>query len=205
MNKVSIKKWEMLRKDNVVEVPLGGLDGATMTVKRTLSFQEATSFVQGSVGLCITQDGKYRPEYRDLAVKIGLISAYANFNVPDDVNKLYDLIYNTDVTDRILEVIDREQFEGLCAAIDKKIEHEGRMMESYAVMETRRLTDHFAALARQMEMTFDGLDAEALGRALQSLSTLSEADERKFAHAVLAEREGEKPADPNKVIEFPKP
>lgn len=205
MNKFSINKWESMRGEDYVEVPVNGLDGVTMTVKYALSLMEMLQLVEDVVSTCFPGEGEFRPEMRDFAFRTGVLTSYANFNMPKDISKQYDLLYNTDAYDQVVEHINQAQYVDIIAAIGERIDHERSKIESQSGLRALEILDKVEELSNQLDGVFNGIDSAAWADILGKIKTISDMDERELAHAVIAERKSEEEAESeksNKVVKL---
>ena len=205
MNKFSINKWESMRGEDYVEFPVNGLDGVSMTVKKSLSLMEMLQFVEDVVSTCFPGDGEFRPEMREFAIMTGVLTVYANFNMPKDVSRQYDLIYNTDAYEQVVRNINQAQFRDIIESIDARIEHELRKMESQSGLRVLEILDKVEALSDQLDGVFNGIDSATWADILGKIKTISDMDERELAHAVIAEKKSEEKAESgkdNKVVKL---
>lgn len=189
MSKFSINKWESMRGNDYTEVPVRGLDGVSMTVKRTLSLMEMMQLVQDVVSTCVPGDGEFRPEMRDFALRAGVLSSYANFNMPKDLNKQYELLYGTDAFDQVVANVNQAQFSHIIFAINERISHERSKMESQSGIRALEILNKVEELSGLLESVFNGIDSAAWTDVLGRIKTISDMDERELAHAIVAERQ----------------
>lgn len=207
MNKVSITKWETLLQANTIKVEVNGLDGVEMTIKTTLSLREMMQFVEDVVSSCVDHaNGTFTPEARGFAIKYALVTTYANFNTPTDISKLYDLLYRTDVVPQILGYIDREQFNEILIAIDKRIEHGMRILESQAAIEVNNVVERMNILAGQFESAFDGVDVGMINQTMENIHAISNMSEERVTRAVLdmQKERAEDATKNNNIVVLPK-
>lgn len=193
MNKVSITKWESMLRDNSVNVEIAGLDGVKMTIKHTLSLQESLQFVEDVVSGCIgSGDNQYTPEVRGFLIKSELLSMYTNFNIPTNLSKLYELIYRTDVIEQVMRHIDMDQFNEMLYAIDKRLEHEVRMIESRTAVKVDGVIERMNAMVNQFEEAFADVDAIKVGQTMDSIRAISRMGEDDIVDAILRLRDENK-------------
>ena len=188
MKNVSITKWETLARKNTIEAPVNGLEDVKMSVKYALSLTEMLQFVEDVVALCVDMDTMdYKPEVLEFAIKAETVTMYTNFNTPTDTGKFYDLIYRTDVVDQIIGLINDEQYYEIRMAIDSKIKHLLRVMESQNAMKAEMVLDRVNAVSDQFESVFNGIDFNEVNNALGSIHKIGNLSEREIASAVLSE------------------
>ena len=93
----------------------------TAQVVRSIGLDKFASAVESSATSCFNEDGEYVPWMEDVAFGHAVLSAYTNIELPDDLHELFDFIINTDVLDRVVTIIDSDQFERLVTAVRRKI------------------------------------------------------------------------------------
>lgn len=95
-----------------------------ISVKHKLGFMDAMRFVRDLAGSCSDIDsGDYTPDGFDFAVKANALIYYAGFAAPSDVSKAYEVVYGTDLFDKVMEIIDRRQFDTLVKAAKDRLEY----------------------------------------------------------------------------------
>ena len=104
--KVEAKEIEL--KDNA-------FSGMKIQVKPTLNIDEANRFVSQIVDSIVgMEDMTYTPEYFDFVVNIAILENYAGFEMGDcPADQMYSLVYNTQLLDQIIPLIDNKQFREL--------------------------------------------------------------------------------------------
>ena len=189
MARISINKWEKALDNNVTEIPLYGVDGVTISIRYSISLMEMLQFVDDVVESCVNgETGEYLPEIKDFAIDKGVLSVYANFSMPDDVAKQYELIYNTEALEQVRRNINIEQLNSIVRAIDKKIDHKLAMMQSTAAMQTNEVVSRLNDLADQLEKSVSGMTSKDIQKFVSSIGNMHGIDEAKLARAVLADR-----------------
>lgn len=145
--------------------------GIFVTIRPQLSLMEMLSFVDGVVKTCFLEaDSRYMPELRDFAIRCSVLEMYANFTLPENVEKRYELVYGCDVYSLILESIDRSQFDAMLAAIDEKI---GHMADANIEAVTRQVNELYAALydlEEKLSAAFEGIDSDSISGLVSAIS-----------------------------------
>lgn len=120
-SKVSINALESIAKEFENEV-IVEWHGINVTVKRTLTLNEMLTFVDSVAKSCFDQaTGAYLPELKDFAIRSNLLDIYANFTLPNNLQRQYDLIWHTDAVDMVLQNINADQFAEMINAIERKV------------------------------------------------------------------------------------
>lgn len=186
VNRISINKLEstMLDKTNVVRMV--GHPDIEITIRRVLPLQEVLQFVEDVVSSCIDSDtGRYIPEIKAFVVRASVLTRYANFTLPKDPEKQYDLIYNTDAYRQVMHNIDTEQYDEIMYAIDERIRHEIAMTESSMASQMAELTAKFNTFINNSEEMFGSVDSADMSALIKNLAKFDGVDESKLAKAVF--------------------
>ena len=105
-SRISINKLESVVKENVVSIPMNGAEDVTITIRRTLPLKDMMQFVENVVSSCVNaQAASYTPEIKEFVIRSEILTTYANFNLPSNVEKQYELVYGTDVVVQVMEYI----------------------------------------------------------------------------------------------------
>jgi hypothetical protein len=112
LKRVSINAFEGIMK----EMDFGGYKsynwrGIDIQVRKYLPLKAMLEFVKNVVGSCMSDDKGYNPEAKEFAIKTNILTMYANFTMPSNIELHYDLVYKTDAVTYVLEHIDEEQIE----------------------------------------------------------------------------------------------
>ena len=91
-------------------------------VTPTLSIKKMLEFVDEVVGTCVDIDnGTYLPEVYELALNVAMLHHYAGFEKAKDIEKAYRVVRETDICERVFEMIDQKQYHAMVVAIDERI------------------------------------------------------------------------------------
>ena len=93
-NHISVTKFEKaVNKDVVVTVPLEGVEDTDIEITKTISLPSMIEFVENVAESCVDMEsGEYTPQVRDFAIKKELLTKYANFTMPTNIEKQYEFI-----------------------------------------------------------------------------------------------------------------
>ena len=185
-SRISINKLEDVLKENIVVVPMRGNEDVNITIRRTLPLKDMMQFVTDAVSSCVdTQSATYTPEIKEFAIRSGILTVYANFNLPSNVEKQYELVYGTGALEQVMEHINTKQLAEIERAIDARIDHEVRMMESVLGAKTREVMSRIDTMVEQFENVFGGVNGEELNGVMQRLAQMDDMTEESIAKAVL--------------------
>lgn len=195
-NKISVNKLESTMQNNVVSIPMAGYEDIEIVVRRVLPLRDVMQFVEDVVSSCVDRDtGSYIPEVQAFATRACVLTQYANFTLPKDSEKQYDLVYNTSAFHQVMDVIDRAQYDEILYSINERIKHEVAMMESSMAAQIADITaklDHFVETSEAMFGSVSDKDMSAL---IHGLANGGRLDEKKIVDAVMDARRQENAAE----------
>lgn len=184
--RISVNKLESVVHNESKAVELYGGDGVSMEIHPVLSLREMMQFVENVVSSCFDADtGRYTPEAKEFAIRANILTLYANFNLPTNIEKQYDLLYKSYVINQLMEHIDTEQLKEIREAIDARIEHEVRMLESTLASKTQEVINRVSSLVEQMEAVFGDMDEESLSSIVKQFASMNVTDSDAMAEAVI--------------------
>lgn len=182
--KVSIALFDKIVKEHFQNEATIQWHEAEVRVKRTLSLKEMLSFVDEVVGSCFHDELGYMPEVKDFAIKSNILTRYANFSVPDNLEHRYQMVYGTDAVDAVCAVIDTTQLQEIVNSINDKIRF---LCDSKATMIQERINDVLNTMEKMRDNTksiFDGITQNDL-KNLMGAITSNGLDEQKLVQAYI--------------------
>lgn len=207
-SRISINKLESVLKENIVVVPMRGNEDVNIIIRRTLPLKDMMQFVENVVSSCVdAETASYTPEIKEFAIRSEILTTYANFNLPSNVEKQYELLYCTDVLCQVMEYINNKQLHEIEVAIDARIDHEVKMIETVLAAKTNEMMLRIEAMVDQFEAAFGGINSDDFNGVVKKLSEMSAMTEESIAKAVMDVQRREIDAKVNeadKVISFPK-
>lgn len=185
-NKISINKLESTMTNNVVSFALDGHPDIEVTVRRVLPLYDVMQLVADVVSTCVdTETGEYIPEVQAFAVRSAVLTMYANFTLPKDPQKQYDLIYNTTAFQQVLDVIDRVQYDEILYSINERIKHEVAMLESTMARQVAELTDNMNRFIKNSEELFGTVGGDDMSALMKNLSKIGKVNEKELVKAII--------------------
>lgn len=153
-------------------------------VKQSLGLNECIEFAKNASELCFSKDGDYMPEMLKFSIGYTTVVMYTDLVLPEDLNDKYKIVTQTDIINRITEVIDKVQYESLMYAIDERIDY--------------KLNSNIDAVSRQIDILygkaedtftkfsemFAGIDVDEFKNIMTTISQ-SKLDEGKLMEAYL--------------------
>lgn len=187
---ISINQWEKLLDKQTVTLPLveGDEESPVIEIKYTLSMEEMVKFVHTVAYGCFVIAGPPKegaptpkefephegdivcmPEIKDFLARRQILTQYANFRMPEDLSKQYELIFNTPVFHRVVQCINMEQMNDMLRSIDVTINNIQQSVQSVG----RVLKKGLGSLLTSMDGLSD-IDPEAIKQLQGSLTQLVE-------------------------------
>lgn len=135
--------------------------GLEVRIKKMLSLTDMMSFVRDVTSSCFAKDThEFIPEIRDFAIRMNVMEMYANFKLPTNLVKRYDVVMRSGAFEMIMEHIDAAQYCSIIGAIDKKI---ANMAEANVEMVHAKLNDlilNFNKLYETLNSVYSGVTQE---------------------------------------------
>lgn len=187
-NTISINQWEKLLDKQAATLQLfeGEEDSPVIEIKYTLSMDEMIKFVHTVAYGCFVVAGKPEddkkklqefephegdivcmPEVKDFLARRQILTQYANFRMPKDLDKQYELIFNTPVFHRVIQCINMEQMNDMLRCIDITINNIQQSIQSVGHV----LKAGLGSLLTSMDDIKD-IDPEAIKQLQSSLTHL---------------------------------
>jgi len=190
VKKVSINALEKCVEESAPSIVNVEWRGIEVTITRRLSLSDMMKFVDGVTNLCFSDDGTYMPEIKDFATRCNVLEMYANFTLPSNIEKRYELVYACDVYATIMGSIDRTQFEVMLAAIDDKIDNRAQANVEAINRQMNELYAAFENLESRLSAVFDGIDGDTMKQLIGAMSN-GKLDEQKLMDAYLDAKKSE--------------
>jgi hypothetical protein len=187
IEKISVDQFESaLADDGIITEKLSGTEDVMIQIKKCLPLDEMLAFVQEVVESCIdVETGEYTPEAYEFAIRVGVLTHYANFTMPDNVERQYFLIYNTHAFKQVLNRIDESQFNDIIHIIGKKINFMLDVISSTAVSKINEVISKLGDIAKASESMFNGLNSEEIAKAVRGISKFKDMSESDLAKTIL--------------------
>ena len=194
--RISINKLESVVNRSVTTVPLAGSENTEIKIRFNLPLGEVLQFVEDVVSSCVDmENATYTPEIMWFSIYSSVLTRYANFNLPTNVEKQYDLIYNTDAVEQVMPYINKQQYDEIIEAIQARISHECAVMENSAIEKINDLVSRMNAYVAQSEAMFGGVDNADMSSLVRNLADIGKIDEEKLIKALVAARNTENVSD----------
>lgn len=191
--KVSIAQFDKIMKENFQNESVIQWHNAEVTVKRTLPLTDMLAFVDDVVKSCFHDKLGFMPEVMDFAIKSNILTRYANFSMPDNLEHRYQMAYATDAVDAVCAVADKTQLQEIVNAINNKVRF---LCDSKATEIEARVNDVLNTMEELRDSTqsiFDGLTQDDLKNIMGAI-TANGLDEQKIVKAYIEQTRGEDPS-----------
>ena len=124
----------------------------------------------------------------DFAIRCSVLEMYANFTLPENVERKYDFVYGCDAYEFVLNEIDEEQFDIIMDAIDEKIEHIANAQADAVMQKANEMIASLEQLESQLSTVFAGIGAEDMAGIVNALKS-GTLDEERLVNAYFDARE----------------
>ncbi len=167
--KVSINSLNKVMKNQRSEKIVDTWHDIEVTIKPSISFIETLEFVNDVVMSCFSDNNGFVPEVMDFAIKSNILSKYANFSLPDDLEHRHDIIYNSDAVQFVCQRINMEQLREITASIDKKIAYLSNSNVMGIQKQTAELIDAFEKVQQSITKMFSGITPDDMAKIIGAL------------------------------------
>ena len=179
-NNVSINTLEKycdgLGQD-VIEMtfPEGDESSITFEVKKILSLEETMRYIEDVVSASIMEDDlMIVPVAREYINRKNVLTYYANFTMPSNSSKAYELVMGaSELIDEIIKSIDEPQYKMIQRCIDERIEFEKHKMLSTQVQQIQKLAGEIEHMTDNFSALFNGVNGEQMSDFIKNMSELS--------------------------------
>lgn len=185
-NRVSITKYDAVTKEHFNQDTVINWHGVDVKVKRNLSLKEMLTFVRDVVEVSFGDNYGYMPELTDLIVKSNILTMYANFRLPEDLERRYEMIYATDAVEMVTKNINTEQLNEIIRAINTKIRFACDTRTREIEARVNDVVNTLEELKTNTEKVFSGVSQEDLKNLLGAVAN-GGVDEEKLVHAYMSE------------------
>lgn len=183
--RISINALEKIAKEQFAESVTKQWFDVEVIIKHSLSLVEMLELVNEVLDASFAPDGTFMPEIMDFSLKSGILTKYANFTLPENLEKQYELVYRTGVADMVIEHINTNQLDEIINAVNRKVDNMCKSDILALRFRLEKLLESFDTMQKQTADMFDGLnsdDAQILMKALSEVGTL---DENKLVDAYM--------------------
>ena len=91
---------------------------AEMYVKTFLTLTEFRQLIDTIIQTCSMEDGALVYELVDFATRVNIIAAYALIELPEDIDELYYVVYESDLYDAVVKNANQWQIDSIVKSVD---------------------------------------------------------------------------------------
>lgn|GEM_PF-1201030 len=161
--RIPVNALERIAKEQFPETITESWFDIPVTIRRTLPLKEMMEFTNDLVVVCFTENGEFVPEVLDFAIKSGVLTRYGNFELPDDLEKQYWLIYNTGAFDMVIQYINGVQLREFTDAANRKLKYLCDNDIQVFRLKMTELINSINNVQTQTANVLDGLSSEDIG------------------------------------------
>lgn len=183
---VSINAIETVMTERYIPTEQIDWFGNEVIIQKTLSFPEMINFINFVVNACFGDNDEYLPEAKEYAIKVCILSRYANFNISSNNANMYNLIYCTNAVETVLRYINMMQYNEILSAINEKINCRVQANVSLIKQQLETMMSAYENLERQLSGLFDGIDGDTMLKMATAIGD-GRLDEEKLVKAYIAE------------------
>lgn len=185
--RISITTLDKIMKEKCTSTKSVIWNDVEITVQRTLPYIDVLNFVNLVVRSCFdTETNEYFPEVKAFAIRCCVLEKYANFSLPSNIERRYDLVYNTDAYETVIQHINANQFNEILDAIDKKVENLANANVAAINKQINTIYNMFNSLQEQFNEIFSGITPEDASKFMQTIAD-GKFDEEKLVQAYMAQ------------------
>ncbi len=157
-------------------VTVRGFEDQPLMVQRTLTLNNAIEFVRNTVSMVVDEEsGEYLPEVFDFALKLNVLMSYAGIPVPKDFNKAYKVIYESNLYESVMEVINKEQYYILEDAIEDRVKYLRDTFVASAAAQLNKLVQKMDNVMNESTSALGQINSTDFLKALDSMQNIVDA------------------------------
>lgn len=169
--RVSISKTDTIMKERFGNTTTEQWYDAEVKIKHSISFTEMLTFVNDVVMSCFQKDGGFMPEVLDFAIKSNILTKYANFSMPDNLEHRYEIIYNTDAVDFVCRYINMAQLNEIVASVNRKLDYMCNSNVAAIQRQLNKVVESFEDVQQQTAKLFDDISSEDIAKITNAISS----------------------------------
>ena len=187
--KISVNTFEKVAKEHFGNEVIVDWYGVEVTVTPTISAVEMMNFVDDVVESAFLEALGYMPEVFDFVVRCNVLTRYANFSLPGNIEKRYELVYGTDAFETVVQKVNPGQYDEIVRAAKEKIEYKLDTSAAAVTRDAERMIDTFGDIQNQFESLFSGLSGDDIKKMVSAIGDKS-VDEERLVKAYLEQTSG---------------
>lgn len=209
MNKVSMRALDKVlsrygKPSDTKTIQFGIEDDVVeIEVRTMLSLSEASDLVELVVGAAFTEDENGAMIYSDLmqqyAWNLAILTYFTNIKPDIGAERLYTIIYKTDLMDKVFDCISSRQTADLMSAIAKEVRHIGDMTVNTQSVRTSELMDKIDTVMSAVTVATNGLQGFDPDQLHEAVAKMSAMEEGKILDLLL--REGDRDVETSETAD----
>jgi len=192
--KVSVSQLKKLITP--VEETVVDVCGLQVKVKPILTFADTIGFTSEAVRSIIDEvDENVAYELYDFIIKSLTLKYFTNISLPNDINEQYQLVYETQLFNNVVQAIDDKFYTNLIKAVNNKIQFELQKIQNHIKVksdlyisqikdEVQKMLNVYNTIAELYQNT----DPDMVNTLIPKLVNLPKLDEKEIVKAVIESR-----------------
>ena len=166
IKKVSVSKIDYIHDTTFSNSTVEEWNGVEVLINKSISLSDMLSFVADVVSKCFDENGDYYPELMDFAIKENILTRYASFTMPKNIDKRYDFLYQTDAVEFVCGHINVDQLKDIVESIECKLEYVRESDIMFIRSKFSSLIDSIESLQSKAEDLFSGVTKEDVSKVI---------------------------------------
>jgi|GEM_PF-3420992 len=192
--KVSVSQLKKLITP--IEETVVDVCGLQVKVKPILTFADTIGFTSEAVRSIIDEvDENVAYELYDFIIKSLTLKYFTNISLPNDINEQYQLVYETQLFNNVVQAIDDKFYTNLIKAVNNKIQFELQKIQNHIKVksdlyisqikdEVQKMLNVYNTIAELYQNT----DPDMVNTLIPKLVNLPKLDEKEIVKAVIESR-----------------
>ena len=196
---ISIEKMDEAMEERFPTYETVDYYGNNLVIEKLIPFTTFDEIVSRVSDICFNSEtGEYLPQNKDFAIRLCVINAYTNVNIPENVEHQYRILYGTDIVDTVLKYINRDQYIAMVDAINETIRARNNANYIAFKHDVQQVVDQVVMLGDRFAEMFGDVTPDDIKGFLDAIGE-DGVNEEKIVHAIVAEQNKQR----GEVIQFP--
>lgn len=190
---ISVSKIDSIYKEGFCNTVTAEWHGVEVSITKTISLSDMLSFVSDVVAKCFDENGDYFPELMDFAIKENILTRFANFRMPSNVDHQYNILYQTDAVDFVCMHINENQLNDIIDSIEAKLDYIKDSNIMFIRAKINKLIEAMESLQENALGLFSGITKEDINAVVGSFAEGGKFNEEKLVKAyanIMHNRDG---------------
>lgn len=187
-NMISVEDMAEIAMDYFPNVVVEDFHGKELVVQRIIPFHILSALTPKIVDACFDDEsGEYQPEMLDFSMRIAVVRAYTNVELPDDIEEQYYILYGTDLWNMVNLVADPEQLQLLHAVVIDRIHTQNNANKVLFEKTMHSSIDAITNIVDRLDDLFSDVTTDDIRNMVMAIGA-DGVDEEKIVRAVIAEQ-----------------